>query len=127
MSPDLTRYLITAAFILNGAGMLGAALTLPVALQKPDQSFGHSWLLRRFGVQTEAVVGTILWGLAGIGFIGAGIGYVLEAPWWQLFAWVGAPANIAAIALWFAAVPPGTYVGGMLAALTLGWIAFMAS
>ena len=127
MSPDLTRYLITAAFILNGLGMLGAALTLPVALQKPDQPFGHSWLLRRFGVQTEAVVGTILWGLAGIGFIGAGIGFFMDASWWQLFAWVGAPANIAAIALWFAAVPPGTYVGGMLAALTLGWIAFMAS
>jgi len=127
MSPDLTRYLITAAFILNGIGMLGAALTLPVALQKPDQPFGHSWLLRRFGVQAEAVVGTVLWGLAGIGFIGAGIGFFLDASWWQLFAWVGAPANIAAIALWFAAVPPGTYIGGMLAALTLGWIAFMAS
>lgn len=127
MNPDLTRYLITGAFLLNGIGMLGAALTLPVALQKPDQPFGHSWILRRFGTQTEAVVGTVLWGLAGIGFIGAGVGYFLDATWWTYFAWVGAPANIAAIALWFAAVPPGTYIGGMMAALTLGWIAYLAS
>ena len=94
MNPDLTRYLITGAFLLNGIGMLGAALTLPVALQKPDQPFGHSWILRRFGTQTEAVVGTVLWGLAGIGFIGAGVGYFLDATWWTYFAWVGAPANI---------------------------------
>ena len=125
MSPELTRYLISAAFLLNGLGMLGAALTLPVALRKRGGAYGHSWLLSRFGTETEAVVGTILWGLAGIGFIGAGIGFFIGAEWWQMFAWVGAPADIAAIALWFMAVPPGTYVGGMMAALTIGWMVFL--
>jgi hypothetical protein len=125
MSPEITRYLISAAFLLNGVLMLGAALTLPVALQKEGGAYGHSWLLSRFGNQVEAVVGTILWGLAGIGFIGAAVGFFIGADWWQLFAWVGAPATVAAIALWFAAVPPGTYVGGMMAALTIGWIAFL--
>ena len=61
MSPELTRYLISAAFLLNGLGMLGAALTLPVALRKPDQAFGRSWVLRRFGIRTEAVAGTVIW------------------------------------------------------------------
>ena len=124
MSAELARYLISAAFLLNGIGMLGAGLTLPIVLRKKDQLFGHSWVVARFGTQAEAVTGTILWGLAGLGFIGAGIGYFLQASWWQSFAWLGAPADILAIALWFGAIPPGTYVGGMLAALTLGWIAF---
>jgi len=125
MNPEVTRYLISAAFLLTGLGMLGAALTLPVALREPGGAYGHSWLLARFGPQVEAVVGTILWGLAGLGFIGAAVGMFLGANWWTMFAWVGAPSTIAAIALWFAAVPPGTYVGGMMAALTIGWMMFL--
>jgi len=42
----------------------------------------------------------------------------LQADWWTSFAWLGAPADFLAIALWFGAAPPGTYMGGMLAALT---------
>ena len=125
MSPEITRYLISAAFLATGILMLGAALTLPIALQEEGGAYGHSWILSRFGNRVEALVGTIIWGLAGIGFIGAAVGFFIGADWWQLFAWVGAPATIAAVALWFAAVPPGTYVGGMMAALTIGWIAFL--
>jgi len=49
----------------------------------------------------------------------------LSTDWWTMFAWVGAPAAVAAIALWFGAVPPGTYIGGMMAALTIGWMMFL--
>jgi len=118
-------YLIAAAFALHGFGMLLAGLRMPVTLQREGQPFGHSWLLSRLGLQTETVLATIIWGLAGIGFIVAGVGFALEQGWWVLGAWLGAPLTIAAVALWFGAVPAGTYAGGVLAALTIGalvWI-----
>lgn len=114
------KYLISAAFLMHGIGMLGAGLTLPAAMRKPESGFGNSWLLARLSPGTQAVIGTVLWGLAGIGFIGAAVGYFLGAEWWRMFAWLGAPTTIAAIALWFGAVPPGMYAGGVLAAIVLG-------
>ena len=113
------RYLIVAAFALHGIGMLGGGLTLPLVQRKPDSAFGHSWLLSRLGA-LEPVIGTILWGLAGLGFIVAAAGFGLDAEWWRLGAWVGAPLTIVVVVLWYGAVPPGTYVGGVLAALTIG-------
>ncbi len=120
----ISLYLIAAAFGLHGIGMLGSALTLPLAIQKSEKGFGHSWLLARFGTQVEAVAGSIIWGLAGIGFLVAGIGLALGASWWEMGAWLGAPMTIIAIVLWFGAVPMGTYVGGVLAALTLGALVY---
>ena len=121
---NFSRWLISAAFLVHGIGMLGAGLTLPMAIRKTDSGFGHSWFFERCGTQVEAVAGTILWGLAGIGFIGAAVGLFMSQNWWVLFAWVGAPATLLAVLLWFGAVPMGTYAGGVLAALTLGALIF---
>lgn len=118
-------YLIAAAFALHGFGMLGAGLTLPVAMRSSDKGFGHSWLFSRVAPGAEPVIGTILWGLSGVGFIIAGAGLAFGAAWWELGAWLGAPLTILAIALWFGAVPVGTYVGGVLAALTLGSLVYL--
>lgn len=118
------RYLISAAFVLHGLGMLGAGLYLPIAMRS-EGDFGRSWLLSRWGERFSAITGTILWGLAGLGMMGAGVGLFLGASWWTAFGWLGAPATILAIALWFGAVPMGAYAGGILAALLLGALVFM--
>lgn len=120
------RYLVAIAFALHGVGMLGAGLTLPLMTRKTDSGFGHSWLLSKAGPQVEAVAGTIIWGLAGIGFVVAAAGFLLGQSWWTFGAWLGAPATILAVALWFGAVPMGTYVGGVFAALTLGVLVYQA-
>ncbi len=119
-------YLIIAAFALHGAGMLLSGLTLPMATRAEKQGFGHSWLLSRFGTETESLIGTIVWGLAGIGYLVAAIGLLLGAGWWVYGAWLGAPLTMVAVLLWFGAVPMGTYLGGVLAALTLGALVFLA-
>ncbi len=119
------RYIIAAAFGLQGFALMAAALSLPAAVRKPvGESFGHSWVLARFGPEIEGVVGTILWGLAGLGFIVAGVGLALGGSWWTLGAWLGAPLTIIAVAAWFGSEPPGAYLGGVLAALTLGALIF---
>lgn len=114
-------YLVSAAFAMHGLGMLGAALTLPIALRSGKaQGFGHSWLLQRFGTDTEALLGTIIWGLAGLGFLVAAVGFLISAPWWVFGVYLGAPLTVVAIALWFGSVPAGAYAGGVFAALALG-------
>lgn len=122
---DWGLYLIAAAFALNGFGMLIAGLRMPVSLQREGDDFGHSWLLSKLGPQTEAILATIIWGLAGIGFIVAGVGLALGQGWWVYGAWLGAPLTITAVALWFGAVPSGTYAGGVLAALTIGALVWL--
>jgi hypothetical protein len=124
----IAPYLIAAGFALMGVLLLGSGLTLPVALraeERPERGFGHSWVLARFGRELESVAGTIVWGLAGIGFIVAALGIVLGQQWWALGAWLGAPLTVAAIALWFGAVPSGAYIAGVMASLTIGWLVFL--
>jgi hypothetical protein len=115
----LTFYLIVGAFAMHGLGMLAVGLSLPKQLQNPKGAFGHSWALRRLGPVPESVAGTVLFGLAGIGYLIAAVGLFLGAAWWPLGAWLGAPLTIVAIALWFGSVPAGTYAGGVLAAVTI--------
>lgn len=124
----IAPYLIAGGFALLGILLLGSALTLPVALrsERTAKGFGHSWALARFGVQTEALIGTIIWGLAGLGFIIAAVGYLFgQQVWWIYGAWLGAPLTIIAIALWFGALPMGMYVAGVMASLALGWLVFL--
>lgn len=126
----IAPYLIAGGFALLGILLLGSALTLPVALrtERTAKGFGHSWVLSRLGVDAEALIGTIIWGLAGLGFIVAAVGYVFgQQFWWVYGAWLGAPMTIIAIALWFGALPMGMYAAGVMAALTLGWLVFLSS
>ena len=119
-------YLVAAAFGFTGIGLLMAALGLPRTLRSDGgkATFGHSWLLSRLGTEKEVLIGTILWGLAGLGFIIAGAGMALQVSWWAWGAWLGAPLTIVAIVLWFGAIPSGTYAAGVLAALTIGALLF---
>jgi hypothetical protein len=79
-----------------------------------------SWLL---GSGTPAVlVGVVVWAIAGIGFIGAAVGFWQGAEWWRSWAWVGSIFTLVAIGLWFGSVPVGVYVGGALAIATIVYL-----
>ena len=63
MDANTVRWLVTGAFALHGAGMIGAAGFLPWSMRKGD-FIGASWLL---GGGTLAVIaGVLLWAAAGI-------------------------------------------------------------
>lgn len=120
----LSLYLTAGGFVLMGLLIGWAGIGMPAALRGREGESHRSWLLRRLPLETEILIGTILWGLAGIGLIVAGAGLALSQGWWQYGAWLGAPLTIAAVALWFGVVPAGAYVAGVFAALTIGALGY---
>lgn len=112
------RWLIVGAFGMHGLGMLGAAGYLPFDAKR--SFIGESWLFGGEGL--SSIAGVVVWGIAGLGYLAAAIGFWRDTPWWQAAAWVGAAFTIAAIALWIGKVPGGVYVGGLLAVATVAYL-----
>jgi hypothetical protein len=121
MDAGIVKWLVTGAFALHGAGMVGAAGYLPWSMRSAKADFiGASWLLGS-GVLAIAV-GVIVWAAAGAGFVAAAIGFWQGSEWWRLAAWVGAGATLLSMSLWFGSVPGGVYVGGALAIGTIVYL-----
>jgi hypothetical protein len=124
MNNTLSLYLTAGGFVLMGVLIGWAGIGMPATLRGDGGDAHRSWLLRRLALETEILIGTVLWGLAGLGLVIAGVGLGLAQPWWQYGAWLGAPLTIAAVALWFGVVPAGAYVAGVFAALTIGALGY---
>lgn len=123
MDANTIRWLVTGAFALHGVGMAGAAGYLPWSIRDPKASFiGASWILGAGGL--SITIGVIVWLIAGVGFIGAAVGFWQGAAWWRLWAWVGSVFTLLAVGLWFGSVPFGVYVGAALAVGTIGYLVF---
>ena len=119
MDTNIVKWLVTGTFGLHGVGMLGAAGYLPWSIRKGD-FVGASWLL---GSGAAAIaIGVLVWAIAGVGFVGAAVGFWQGAEWWRQWAWVGSIFTLAAVGLWFGSVPFGVYVGGALAIATIGYL-----
>jgi hypothetical protein len=122
----LVRTLVSIALLMHGLGMIGGAVWL--ALPKGEhRGFGDSWLLIRLGRVPQEIIAVVLWGTAGVSFVAAAYGFWSSASWFSTAIFVGAPATLAAVALWAGAVPVGTYIGAafalaMLLAVGLGWL-----
>jgi hypothetical protein len=112
---NITRWIVSGAFLMHGLGMVGGAIMTTVAKARDDRGFGRSWLLSGLSRPIEVVLGALLWGAAGLGFLVAAAGFLGGNSYWATAAWVGAAATLVAVALWAGAVPPGTYVGAALA------------
>ena len=117
----MVRWLVTGAFGLHGVGMMGAAGYLPWSMRADKSDFiGASWLLGS-GL-LAIVIGVLVWFVAGAGFLAAAVGFWQGAAWWRTSAWVGSVFTLLAVALWAGGVPFGVYVGGALAAGTIGYL-----
>lgn len=98
--------LITTAI---GAGSIGAsnppAMTMPSWLSWWPVSLGRSWLLDATGLGSPgAVIGGLIWLVAGLALIGAGLGYLGIGPMrdqWHLLAAFGALLGLVALGLYF--------------------------
>jgi len=118
MNGQTGTWLVTGAFAAHGLGMVGAAAYLPWSIRSARGDFiGASWLL---GSGTLAIaVGVVVWCVAGVGFIGAAVGFWQGAGWWQAAAWVGSVFTLLAVGLWAGHEPFGVYVGALLAVATI--------
>lgn len=121
------RVLIAGVLVLHGLGhvmgFLAAWTSIPMGFVE-----GKSWLFSD-GVLIDSVTGKIFglfWLAALVGFVGAGIGILVEEDGWRVFALAAAVISLLVILPWWNAVTPGSRVAAVLVdAVTLiavlGW------
>ena len=82
-----------------------AALTLPGWFSWWPGPFGRSWLLDGLNLGSGgAIAGGVIWLVAGVALIGAGLGYLgapLVQEHWPLLAVAGAAVGLVALGLYF--------------------------
>jgi hypothetical protein len=113
------KYAVAFLLIMHGlahvTGILGAWAS-------GEQGFqDEAWILSR-GITARSMVGqvwSLLWLVALIGFVGAGIGILLgsgaaSTPWWPALTTTAAAVSLAAIVPWLRVVPPGAWAGALL-------------
>lgn len=107
----LGGFLVAHGLITTMIGVVGVtkpdapALTLPSWFSWWPGPFGRSWLLDAFNLGSgAAVVGGLVWLVAGLALVAAGLGW-LGVPavrdQWQTLAFVGAAVGLLALAVYF--------------------------
>jgi hypothetical protein len=120
------KYLFAFLLIMHGlahiAGPLGFWTSGPQAFaEKP-------WLFSK-GVTPRSAIGStfgLLWLVAALGLVGAGLGLLFGQAWWPTLALAAAVASVLAIVPWVRVVPPGAWGGAcfdlvILSTLLLPW------
>lgn len=119
MDAGLARVVLMVAFVGHGVIMLMAATTIGAG-REASAGFGESWLLP--GGIVGRIAGFAVWGTGGVGFLVAAWALYMFAPWWTGAVLLGGLGTLAAIALWFRAVPSGVYGGGAMALAAMVWV-----
>lgn len=118
---DTWAWLIPAACLVHGLGMVGGAY---IVFTTPG------WLLAVVPARLEAPVKALValvWVVSGLAFVAAAWGLFRETGWRRTAMWLAAPTTIAGVALWVSRrLPPGVYVGAAgcmaaIVALARGW------
>ena len=114
MSGDWLRGVLGIVVMAHGVGHVLFMPLLNGALRL--ETDGRSWLVGPvLGDGATSVLASVLAGVAGVAFVAAGVGIVVQAPWWRTLAiaasilsivvivalWNGVPTSSAAFALAF--------------------------
>ncbi|RIK48122.1 MAG: hypothetical protein DCC57_13645 [Chloroflexi bacterium] len=108
------RWLMVIILIGHGighaTGFLNAWTTLPTGFSSAPWIFGGD-------LTTTSAVGKawgLLWLLALIGFVGAGLGLWFRQPWWLPMASAAAAISLVAVVPWWNTVVMGARVGALV-------------
>jgi uncharacterized membrane protein YphA (DoxX/SURF4 family) len=118
----ILRWVMIVAWFVHGIGTLanvaataGAKIGFP---KKPP-------VVRILTSSPLRYVVAAVWLVVAAGYIAAGVGLVIGAPWWPIAAWVAAPLSLVMILLYWPAVPAGEQYGGQLVNLaTIAYLIF---
>ena len=120
------KYLFAFLLVMHGL----AHVTGPLGFwTSSTQAFAEKpWLFSK-GVTPQSVAGWasgLLWAVAVLALVGAGLGLLFGRNWWPTLALVGAAVSLVAIVPWARVVPPGAWAGAcfdlaILVALLLPW------
>jgi len=120
------KYLFVFLLIMHGlahmTGLLGFCTSGPQAFAE------KAWLFSK-GVTPHSAAGWafgLVWLVAVLAFVGAGLGLLLGQSWWSMLALVAAAVSLVAIVPWVQVVPPGAWAGAcfdlvIFVALVLPW------
>jgi hypothetical protein len=108
MSNPFWQIVVAIVLILHGLGhALGMMAASGVTLSQTHAP--HSWLLSKLlGDTATRAIGFVVWLLALIGFVGAGLGLlglIVPATWWQPLAVGAAIISLFGLALFWNALP----------------------
>ena len=120
------KYLFAFVLIMHGLAHVAGPLGFWTS---GAQAFAEKpWLFSK-GITPQSAVGWafgLLWIVAALGLVGAGLGLLFGGDWWPTLALAGAAASLLAVVPWAPVVPPGAWAGaslnlGILLALLLPW------
>jgi hypothetical protein len=110
----MLKYLVAFVLIMDGlahvTGFFGFWTSGP-------RAFGdQAWLFSK-NVTARSAVGKafgLLWLVALIGLVGAGLGLLFGQAWWPSLAVAAAVVSLVAILPWVRVLPPGAWAGALL-------------
>ena len=104
MSADVLRWVIGIAVVAHGVGHV---LFMPLlnGMLRLDTN-GRSWLAGGvLGDGGTALVASVLAGFAGVAFVAAGVGVIVQAGWWRQLAIVASVVSIVLVAAMWNGIP----------------------
>jgi hypothetical protein len=104
MSADVLRWVVGIAVVAHGVGHV---LFMPLlnGVLRLDTT-GQSWLTGGvLGDAGTAVLASVLAGLAGVAFVAAGVGVIVQATWWRQLAIVASVVSIVLVAAMWNGIP----------------------
>jgi hypothetical protein len=114
----MLRFAAASLLIMHGlahiTGLLGAWTS--------SQEFSDKHWLFSKGVTLRSTVGrafSLLWFVALICLVGAGLGLLFQQLWWPTLAVAGAATSLVAIVPWLTALPPGAWAGALFDVLVI--------
>lgn len=122
----MIRYLVAFVVIMHGL----AHITGPLGFWgSGEQAFADRPWIFSSGLTARSGVGrafAVVWILAVVGLVAAGLGLAFGREWWSTLALAAAAVSLVAIVPWLKAVPPGAWAGALfdlliLAALLPPW------
>jgi hypothetical protein len=114
----MLRFAVAFLLIMHG---LGHIIGLLGAWTSSQDFSGKHWLFSK-GVTMRSTVGrafSLIWCLALICLVAAGLGLLFQQVWWPTLATVGAAISLMANVPWLTAVPPGAWAGALFDALII--------
>jgi hypothetical protein len=115
----MLHFIVIAAFILHGLAHVSGFMA---SWTRNSSGFSdRPWVLST-GVILHSGVGHIfglLWLVAAICSMGAGIGLAAQQPWWPILAMAQASVSLSVIVPWWNTVVAGAKVGAVFDALVL--------
>lgn len=110
----MLKYLVAFALIMHGLAHVTGLLGFWTS---GAQAFGdQAWLFSK-NVTARSAVGKafgLLWLVALVGLVGAGLGLLFGQAWWPSLAVAAAVVSLVAILPWVRLVPPGAWAGALL-------------